>query len=120
MINNELKRLSRKELVDIIYQMKQNEQKMQEEMAALNEELRDRRIKIAAAGSSADASVSITNIFSAAQMTADLYVREIACMKEDAQKECEKIIKEAKQEAERIISLAKLSNSGGNDGGENG
>ena len=39
MINKELKRLSRRELVDIIYQLKKNEQEMQEEI----EKLRERR-----------------------------------------------------------------------------
>ena len=33
MVNKELKKLSRRELVDIIYQMKQNEQEMQEKRA---------------------------------------------------------------------------------------
>ena len=35
MISKELKRLSRRELVDIIYQLKKNEQEMQEEIELL-------------------------------------------------------------------------------------
>ena len=46
MINKELKRLSRRELVDIIYQLKKNEQEMQEEIESLKNELEDKRIRI--------------------------------------------------------------------------
>jgi len=79
MISKELKRLSRRELVDIIYQLKKNEQKMQEEIESLKNELQDKRIRISAAGSIADAAMSVTNVFSTAQRTADIYLREISC-----------------------------------------
>ena len=82
MINKELKRLSRRELVDIIYQLKKNEQAMQEEIESLKTALQDKRIRISSAGSIADAAMSMTDVFSAAQMSADLYLREIAQMKE--------------------------------------
>ena len=47
--NKELKHLSRRELVDIIYQLKKNEQEMQEEIEALKIELEDRRFRISTA-----------------------------------------------------------------------
>ena len=81
MISKDLKRLSRRELVDIIYQLKKNEQEMQEEIESLKNELQDKRIRISMAGSIADAAMSVTNVFSAAQVTADLYLSEISCMK---------------------------------------
>ena len=96
MVNKELKRLSRRELVDIIYQMKKNEQQMQEEIAALQEALADKRIRLSAAGSVAEAAASITEVFSAAQKTADLYLHEISCMKEETERECAKMLEEAK------------------------
>ena len=46
MINKELKHLNRRELVDIIYQLKKNEQEMQEELESLKKELEDKRIRI--------------------------------------------------------------------------
>ena len=35
MVSKELKKLSRRDLIDIIYQMKKNEQKLEEELNAL-------------------------------------------------------------------------------------
>lgn len=104
MISKELKRLSRRELVDIIYQLKKNEQEMQEEIESLKTELQDKRIRISTAGSIADAAMSVTNVFSTAQMTADIYLREISCMREDADRECAKKIEEAEKRVRDILA----------------
>ena len=104
MIRKELKRLSRRELVDIIYQLKKNEQEMQEEIESLKTELQDKRIRISTAGSIADAAMSVTNVFSTAQMTADLYLREISYMKENTEKECAKKIEEAEKKVREILA----------------
>ena len=104
MISKELKRLSRRELVDIIYQLKKNEQEMQEEIESLKTELQDKRIRISEAGSIADAAMSVTNVFSTAQMTADIYLREISCMREDTEKECAKKVEEAEKKVRDILA----------------
>ena len=104
MINKELKHLSRRELVDIIYQLKKNEQEMQEEIESLKNELGDKRIRISTAGSIADAAISVTNVFSTAQMAADIYLREISNMKEDTEKECAKKIEDADKKVKETLA----------------
>lgn len=106
MVSKELKKLSRRELVEIIYQMKKNEQLLQDEIASLQEALQDRRIHLSTAGSIAEAAISITDVFSSAQAAADLYLQEISCMKQDAEIECAKMIDEARQKAAEIISAS--------------
>ena len=108
MVSKELKKLNRRELVDIIYQMKKNEQQLHNEISSLQEALQDKRIRLSMAGSIADAALSISDVFSSAQDAADRYLQEIAAMKEDAEIECEKIIAEARQQAEKIILEAEL------------
>jgi len=107
MVSKELRKLSRRELIDIIYQMKKNEQQMQEEITSLQKALQEKRIRISKAGSIADAAVSVTNVFSAAQKAADLYLQEISCLKEETEKECAKKIEEANSAVERILSDGK-------------
>ena len=107
MVSKELKRLSRRELVDIIYQLKKNEQQMQDEISELKKALEDKRIRISTVGSISEAAAEITNIFSAAQETANLYLNEIACMKAETEAECKKIIEEANQTANGILSNVK-------------
>ena len=107
MISKELKKLSRRELVDIIYQLKKNEQEKQTEIAALEEALQEKRIRVSVAGSIAEAATDITQLFSTAQRTADLYLHEIASMKEDTQKECAKMLEDARRQAELILAEAR-------------
>ena len=105
MVSKELKKLSRRELVDIIYQMKKNEQQLQEEVAALQEALQEKRIRIEEAGSVAHAALSITDVLGAAQKTADLYLHEIACMKADTEKECARMLEKIKTLEEKIHEM---------------
>ena len=104
MIHKELKKLSRRELVDIIYQMKKNEQQMQEEIDSLKHELNEKLIKLSEAGSIAEAAVSITNVFTAAQSTADLYLSEISHMKNSTEEKCEKMIADTNRKVDEILS----------------
>ena len=107
MISKELRRLSRRELVDIIYQLKKNEQEKQDQIATLEDALQEKRLRVSVAGSIAEAAVDITNVFSVAQTTADLYLREIACMKEETEQECAKMLEEARKQAEMILAEAR-------------
>ena len=102
MISKELKKLSRRELVDIIYQLKKNEQQLQEKITDLEEQLQDKRIRISVAGSIAEAAIDISSVFTAAQSAADLYLMEIASMKADTEKACAEILDAAKQKAEQL------------------
>ena len=104
MVSKELKKLSRRELVDIIYQMKKNEQQMQEEIASLQESLQDKRIRLSEAGSIAEAAASVSKLFSSAQETADLYLQEIRCMKQETEQICAQMIEDARKQAAEILS----------------
>ena len=104
MINKEFRKLSRRELVDIIYQMKKNEQEMQAEISALKEELEQKRMHLSNAGSIAEAAASMTNIFAVAQNTANLYLNEIASIKADAEKSCAQKLEDTNRQIAKLIS----------------
>lgn len=107
MPGNELKNLSRRELVDIIYQQKRNEEQLQAELTALQAELQDRRIKLSKVGSIAEAAISITDVYTAAQASADLYLREIARLKEETEQQCAQRIAEAERSVQEILQDGK-------------
>lgn len=77
MADKELRKLRRSELVDIIYQLKKNEQRLQEENAELKRRLEDREIKVENVGSLAEAALALSGIFQAAEESVALYVEEI-------------------------------------------
>ena len=107
MISNDLKKMNRRELVDIIYQMKKNEQLMQDEITSLQRELQEKRLRLEDVGSIADAAVSITDVFTAAQSAADLYLHEISCMKAETEKECSQMVEEAQKAVDKIFAYGR-------------
>ena len=104
MISKELQKLSRRELVDIIYQLKKNDQQKQAQITAMDEALQQRRIRLSVAGSIAEAAADITRLFSTAQETADLYLQEIETMRSDTKKECAAMIEDARRQAAEIVA----------------
>ena len=111
MTDKEFKRLTRSQLIDIIYQLQLNEEKLMDENKKLKEALEDKRIRIEKAGSIAEAAIEINNVMQAAQNAADQYLKEIECMYEEMHKEVEeerqRIVKRTQEKAAAIIEQTK-------------
>lgn len=84
MAEKKLRRLSRRDLVEIIYEVRKNEAALLEENEALKKQLEERDFKISRAGSLAELSASLNGLFEAAQATADQYLSEIRAAAADA------------------------------------
>ena len=76
-MQKELKHLRRGELIEIIYKMKQNEQKLLDENQELKRRLEERELKIQNVGSLAEASLVLTDLFKTAEESVAIYVAEI-------------------------------------------
>ncbi len=118
MTDKEFKRLSRSELIDIIYQLQLKQDELIADNENLSKELDDKRIRVSKAGNIADAALEIHNVMQAAQDAAAHYVEEIQIrVDEEYQRILEKannkaaaIIEEAKQAATEIVAQAKKVN----------
>ena len=104
MTDKEFKRLSRSQLIEIIYQLQLKQEELTAENEKLREELNDKRIRLDKAGNVAEAALEIHNVMQAAQEAADHYVEEV---KIRAGNECHRILKEANEKASEIIGKAK-------------
>ena len=107
MTDKEFKRLSRPQLIDIIYQLQLQIDKLNEEKQALENELEDKRLRLQSAGNIAEAALEINDCFRSAQNAAEQYLNEIKAIREETDTERQRILKEAKAEAEAIIAGAK-------------
>ena len=74
MADKEIRRLSRTDLIEIIYKLQNNEKKLNEEIEQLKKELENRNNLIANSGSLAEVLAHLDGLFTAAQKTADDYV----------------------------------------------
>lgn len=107
MTDKEFKRLSRAQLIEIIYQLQLQIDKLNEEKQALENELEDKRLRLQSAGNIAEAALEINDCFRSAQNAAEQYLNEIKAIREETEAERQRILKEAKAEAEAIIAGAK-------------
>lgn len=109
----EMKKLSRADLLDIIYAMKKNEDVLRSNLKEAREELNKRAIMIEKSGSIAEAALSLSGVFQAAQQAADTYIQSVRSQYEsmktkndEAQSKRQQIIKEAQAESGKIVEAA--------------
>lgn len=113
MTDQELRRLSRAELLDIIYTLQQQKEQTEQQLAQAQQQLQDRQLRMANAGSIAEAALSLNGVFDAAQAAADQYLQAVRASQADmqaqmAQAEVQKqqILAEAERKAQEIVQTA--------------
>ena len=91
MTDKEFKRLSRAQLIEIIYQLQLQIDKLNEEKQALENELEDKRLRLQSAGNIAEAALEINDCFRSAQNAAEQYLNEIKAIREETEAERQRI-----------------------------
>ena len=113
MTDKELRRLSRAELVDIIFELQKRCEECYGTIDKLQKKLDEKELRIANAGSIAEAAVQINGVLEAAQAAADQYLLSICAAEKAAQaklaeadKQCAAMLASAQQKAADIIISA--------------
>ena len=107
MTDKEFKRLSRAQLIEIIYQLQLQIDKLNEQTQELESELADKRLRMSNAGNIAEAALEINDCFRSAQNAAEQFLSEIKAIREETEAERKRILTEAQAEAAAIIADAK-------------
>lgn len=89
MTDREFKRLSRPQLIEIIYQLQLREEELSAENQKLKDQLEDKRIRLEQAGNIAEAVLGIHDVMQTAQDAAQLYVDEIRAMRDETRVQCD-------------------------------
>ena len=110
MTDKEFKRLSRSQLIDIIYQLQLKQNELTAENEKLSKALADKRLRVSKAGNIAEAALEIHNVMQAAQDAAVHYLEEIRIMRKDTEEKCRCLLEKAQKDADHIIAQAKRSN----------
>lgn len=118
MTDQELKKLSRKDLLNLLISQGRERDTLQTELEQMKAELKNRQIRIEQAGSIAEASLQLNDVFEAAQAAAQQYLenirqrseqieevyaeREAACaqMETETRRKCQAMEAEAKEKSE--------------------
>ena len=106
MADRELRRMHRAELIEIIYALKQSEDQLKAQNAALTAQLQDRQLRLESAGSIAQAALGLNNVFAAAQAVADDYLHSVQASLADTNATAANTLSQARSEAKRILEQA--------------
>ena len=109
--DKEFKRLTRAQLIEVIYQLQLQVDQLTEQKLELEAALEDKRLRIREAGNLAEAALEINDCFRSAQNAAAQYVSEIQAMREETQAECARLLAEAQAQAEAIVTAAKKTHT---------
>lgn len=107
MTEKELRRLSRKELLQMMLLQAEENERLREELKLLRAHAEDDRITMNRAGSIAEASMELHKVFETAQAAANTYLENIKRMQSHQKAYCDGLIERANQEAAAIIRRAK-------------
>lgn len=107
MTDKELKRLGRTELLEMLLDELEENERLKAELEAAKEELNSREIKINNAGSLADAALHLNGVFEAAQAAADQYLENIR----NTEFYCERMQAEAEKRAAETLAAAEAKAS---------
>lgn len=108
MTQNELKRLSRSDLLQMLLKQSKELKELKQTLAATEEALQDKRIMINKAGSIAEASLKLNGVFEATQTACQQYIENIAHLSHRQKVICAQMELESKKRAERIIAEAQV------------
>ena len=105
MTDQELRRLSRADLIDIIYTLQQQKEQADQQLAQAQAQLQDRQLRLANASSIAEAALSLNGVFDAAQ-AADQYLQAVRASAAETQAQKEQILADAERQAKEIVDTA--------------
>ncbi len=115
MNEKDLKKLSRLELIDIIYELQKRLIESEKEAAALKDRLKDRELRISSSGSIAEAAIKLNGVFESAQAAADQYLQSVCMTNSDIKEKIEAaekykndLIEAAKNKAIELLTAAEI------------
>lgn len=83
MTDKELRRLSRRELLELLLAQSKEVRRLQKELIKTKQQLADRKIEIEKAGSIAEAALRLNGVFEAAEQAAAQYLENVQRLSEE-------------------------------------
>lgn len=107
MTEQELKKLSRMDLVEMLMILSRENGQLRAELDQAREQLEDRTIAVENAGSLAEASLALNGVLEAAQAAANQYLQNIQQREEQQKQVCAQMEQETREKCNRMMMAAK-------------
>ena len=92
-----LRKLNRKDLLEILLEQTKRIEELEKELEEAKKELKERKTSLKDVGSLAEASLVLSDIFKAADETANIYINNIKANAEQEEKNLKKELRELKK-----------------------
>lgn len=102
MTDKELRRLSRRDLLEMLLSQTEENEALRKKLARAEAKLQERTIVMEKAGSLAEAALSLSGVFQAADEAAQQYVDSLRKINEEQDAFCRQVREKAQQDANRI------------------
>lgn len=106
MTEQDLKKLSRRELLEMLVMQGEELESVKKQLANTKQRLLDKEMNINNAGSIAEAALKVNGVFEACQAACAQYTDNIKNLSDRTSKICEEKLQEAQKAADRIIAEA--------------
>ena len=104
MTDKELQKLSRSALLEMLLEQSRENDRLRAQVEKLARQLSDRQFKIDQAGSIAEASMQINQVFDSAQAAAEQYLENIRALSGRQEQICRKLEEESTQKANALLA----------------
>lgn len=111
MTDQELRKLTRKDLLEMLLKQSEEIQELKEKLNQAEAALQERTIKLEQAGSIAEASLQLNGVFEAAQSACQQYIESIQKMKQHQEDVCTRTIKESQTKVDSMLQTAKTQSA---------
>lgn len=107
MKQNDLKRLRRTDLLELLLELSRENDLLRKENRELKQRLEDRAIAIENTGSLAEASLQLNGIFEAAQNACDQYIQNIQMRSRNMEEHCRQMEQQAQEKCDLMLANAR-------------
>ena len=106
MADRDLRKMNRKELLELLIALKKENDQLKKQLQKQTVQLRSRELQIKNAGSIAEAALALNGVFESADKAAAQYLENIQRCSEQQQSIYNRIVSEAEQKAKTILDNA--------------
>lgn len=107
MTDKELRKLGRNQLLELLLEQSRENDKLRSQIEQLRQQLSDRQLKIDQAGSIAEASMQINQVFESAQAAAEQYLDNVRTLSSRQEQICRQLEEESTQKADALLAETK-------------
>ncbi len=105
-VDDRLRKMGRRELVEVIYALQQNEAEQAKQLEKLRSQMNERSLVMTEAGSIAEASLALNEVFDRAQQAADQYLSSVRASETEAHEKADEIVADARELASKLVAQA--------------